>query len=188
MTDYETKLKLFSLYIDNIKYCINYSDKIIEVIKNYDGKVINKRLKTNLEAIFPKDDYISVEVTTEAKNRFELSLCFWNRRSIDLPECHGCIYFPKYHESITVCHHYFTADEKTTWYTYDDNNNARLYADAIIPVIKEYKEKLFNSIPYLLAQSQKVEEYKKTIKQKEEELTNYKCAIDYSIKDFFDIG
>lgn len=198
MTDFETKTKLFNLYIENLKTTMQVIDDIIPVVKSFDGKCYNARFDNAINQAVEKKYNCRVYVEDFDYKRCYIEVCYWNKRSVSGNCC--AYYFPSSYEKITACNIY---SDYNTWDTskndsfhypssehhfyIDENYKTRVCSDFIVKSLEEKREDLQEKIEHLTGQENKVREYETKLESIKKELETLAHSIPMEVKDFFEI-
>lgn len=179
----EDSKNLIRLEIENRKEALKLYEEIIELVKKYDGKVLNKRFDTALKKI---DERLSYD---RQYNSFYIEFSVWNNRSCKSTKTDS------YGYSSTL---YISTDcirLNTYIQTYSHGRNEpcmlcdeRIIAKPIIEALNKGKAGIEKTIADLENSIDKAQEYKEkceALKKQMEEITK---DIPYLIKEYFDIN
>ena len=178
----EDSRNLIRLEIENRKEALKLYTEVIELVKKYDGKVLNKRFETALKKI---DERLSYD---RQYNSFYIEMSCWNNRSCKSTKTDS------YGYSSTL---YISTDcirLNTYIQTYSHGNEPcmlceeRIIAEPIVEVLNKGKAGIEKTIADLENSIDKAQEYKEkceALKKQMEEITK---EIPYLIKEYFDIN
>ena len=163
------KTLLLELYISNLRKSAELIDKIIPVVKTFDGKCYNARFQNKINEVLTaglepiQQIKMSVESFDYKRCTFELSFFMFREiyteenYSFDEPGAkkHKQVhYLPHYYDKITICHLWtdYNAydssknkkynDRNDSYFWIDSNGNTRINAEAIIQNMTEQKASL----------------------------------------------
>lgn len=180
ITDNEAKKSLVELEVANRKYVLTLYDRIIEVVKKFDGKVLNKRLENALKEI---DDNLSANV--EYGNSLYIKLYCRNDMVRGSSSCYYITNREIYLNSYAV-----TLDNKrdsNSIIVYDEKFNMRLNADTLIEKLVNRRKDIEKEIAEIEEKHSKVEEYEHTLETLREQITKTCNEIPAVIKDYYSL-
>lgn len=181
----EDARNLVLLEIENRKSALELYTEVIELVKKFDGKVLNKRFETALKKI---DDRLSYG---RSYNSFYIEMSVWNNRS-----CRS-VKTDSYGYSST---NYIDTDSirlNTYIQTYSCGKNdpysfmlcdERIIAEPIIEALNKGKTSLEKNIEALEKSIDKVEEWKEKCEALKKEMEEITKDIPYIIKEYYDIN
>ena len=181
--DKELARKLVMLEIQNRKEALELYDKIIPVIKKFDGKVLNKRLETALKAVDERlrvdGGYSSFRIEMRPKSNIVFS------DKVDANGYRECAYV----DDRELC---LNTVLFTTLSYYDrkvmlDEDN-RIIADVILEALKSGKKKMEENIADLEANFDKVEEFEKHLEELRKEMEDAMNEIPFLIRNYFGLN
>lgn len=160
------KTMLLKLYVSNLRKSAELIDKIIPVVKTFDGKCYNARFQNKInevltEGLEPKQQIkMYVEDFDYTRCTFELSFFMFREvyteenYSFDEPgakKCRQVHYLPQRYDKVTICHlctDYNTwdssknkkfNDRNDSYFWIDSNYNTRINTEAIVQNMAENK-------------------------------------------------
>ena len=145
----EEKTMLLKLYVSNLRKSAELIDKIIPVVKTFDGKCYNARLQNKINEVLTEGIEQKQQIKMYVKDfdyiRCVFELSFFMFREVHLPQCY---------DKVTVCHlrtDYNTwdssknkkfKDRNDSYFWIDSNYNTRINAEAIVQNMTENKADL----------------------------------------------
>ena len=182
MTENTIAKKLVELEIQNRKDALELYDKIIPVVKKFDGKILNKRFDTALKEI---DNYLSYD------RRFSFFSIEWYTKNDFVkgePDRLGmCMAHYVKTRQLTLTSHLYAVADRTFPDKVMADENGRMKADVIIKALEEGKAKLETEICAMEIGMEKADEYKKKLEELKAEIEKTTKEIPYLIKDYFDL-
>lgn len=174
--DKEVAKKLVLLSIENKENALNMIDDVIEVIKKFNGKVLNKRLETSLRKNVCDDIFV------RCGSILDIYISMFNNRSVqNTPDLYGysnTVYLKDGDYYISFC--YGNIDDFVT-------EDKRLNAVSIIENIENKRKNLHYEINELREKLEKVEEYKTKLENLRTEIANIEREIPCQLKEYFDL-
>lgn len=183
INDIEIKKALVEMEVANKKYALTLYDRIIEVVRKFNGKLLNKRLETALKAI---DNNLSID--TRYGDSIYITLYCKNQmiRAND-----GCHYIK--HREITMSSYattYITTNYKDEQYcvvTLDEKWNKRLDAEAFIDKLMQQRKNIENEIAAIEEKHSKVEEYERTLEALKKQIDDTCKEIPYMLQEYYNL-
>ena len=178
----DTADKLIALEISNRRKAIELYPAIIETVKKFDGKVLNKRLETALKKI---NNNLRLE-----KSEYRFDICYYvENNHISVPyqdyfdtkyvKCRKigmCGYIPRNRASAVNVQCPVL------------NDNGRIIAENIITVLNAGKEKLESEIIEMEEHSKKAEEYSAELDELAERMRSLRKKIPYLVSEYYKLG
>lgn len=178
----DTADKLIALEISNRRKAIELYPAIIETVKKFDGKVLNKRLETALRKI---NDNLRLE-----KSEYRFDICYYVENDhVPVPYRDYCgAEYVKYRE-IGMCE-YMPRNR-----AYDVNaqcpalnDDGRIIAENIITALNAGKKKLESEIIEMEEHSKKVDEYAAELDELAERMRSLQKKIPYLVSEYYKLG
>ena len=209
----EAQTKLFKLYISNLKMAIDKIDDVVEAVKLFDGKVINKRFDTALDKAVNKNVAVTkklyIDVTSDTC-KMRITFSFWNYREVFADEkyyweekTHRQVhYLPSGFEDVNIFSCYssfnryddiknkdFYSKETTKSYFFiDENHNLRLNASLVVKGLTEEKAELVEKVKELeKIDSLQVQQWRDKTEELKKEVEKLRETIPYSVRIFFEL-
>lgn len=175
----EIATKLVELEIANREYVIALSEIVKSVVKDFDGKVINKRFVTALdEGISKCDGYENYTYVTYDLNSYSFVISVHcPNRSVNVSE-YGCSYVNS--STIELCR--ISPDSAVV---YNDKGTARLCADKVIEGIDMGVDALKDYIITNRAAIDKVSEWKTELLDLDKRLSEINNEMPYDLSKYF---
>lgn len=179
----EDARNLVELEIENRKEALKLYDGIIEVVKKFDGKVLNKRFETALKKV---DERLSFN------RRYS---CFEIEMSVLDNNC--CKSTKKddwgYSCTIYISDNYLALNGFLETYSYDKNkkvllDNERIISSVLIESLNKGKKQIEKEIVTFEESLNKVSEWKEKLESLKSEMEKTMKDIPYIIKDYYDIN
>ena len=177
--------KLIALEIANRRKAIELYPAIIETVKKFDGKVLNKRLETALK-----------KVNTNlrlAESEYRFDIRYWvENDSVSVPHRDYCgTEYVKYRE-IGMCG-YIPRFEGKYAYSVDAqhpalNDDGRIIAEHIIVALNAGKENLESEIIQMEEHSRKADEYAAELEERAACIKNLQEKIPYLVAEYYGLG
>jgi hypothetical protein len=178
----EDAKNLVKLEIENRKSALELYTEVIELVKKYDGKILNKRFETALKKI---DERLSYE---RAYNSFYITMSCWNNRSCRSTKKDSF----GYSSTIYIHGNDIRLNTYIETYSYGENpsmlNDERINADVLIEALNKGKIQIEKTIAELENSIDKVQEYKEKCEALKKEMEETTRDIPYLIKDYFNIN
>ena len=173
--------KLIALEIENRRKVIELYPEIIETVKKFNGKVLNKRLETALEKIHP---YLSLE-----KSKYRFDIRYWvGSDSICVPYQKGCgVEYVKCRE-IGMCAYIPKNKENSTAQNPALSDDGRIIAENIVSALNAGMEKLKSEIIEMEEHSKKADEYAAELEELAERMKNLQEKIPYLVSEYYGLG
>lgn len=178
----DTADKLIALEISNRRKAIGFYPAIIETVKKFDGKVLNKRLETALRKI---NDNLRLK-----KSEYRFDICYYVENDhVPVPYRDYCgAEYVKYRE-IGMCE-YMPRNR-----AYDVNaqcpalnDDGRIIAENIITALNAGKESLESEIIEMEEHSKKVDEYAAELDELAERMRSLQKKIPYLVSEYYKLG
>lgn len=181
----EDAKNLVELEIQNRKEALKLYDGIIEVVKKFDGKVLNKRFDTALKKFDGRLGY------NERNSFFEIEMNVFDNRS-----CKS-VKKDTYGYSCTnyITDSYLTLN--TIMYTFSYNpdiekvmldKDRRIIAEVVIKGLEKGKADIEKKIEVLENSIDKAEEWKTKLEKLKREVENVMSEVPYIIREYYDIN
>ena len=197
--DKESKDKIIERYIKNLVMAEHLIDVVIPTVRQFDGKVFNRRLENTL-----KDKLESIKADTEGKQVYIYVECDYRKISIELRFYnHRCVegggYIPNGYENMYIAYHYCDwsnwneetnkkyYEENNKEYYHIDNGNIRLHADSIVNLLLEKQKEIAEKIEELKTAREHVEETYCKVYELKEELSKIHDSIPHIIDNVYGI-
>lgn len=179
----EDARNLVELEIQNRKDALKLYDGIIEVVKKFDGKVLNKRFDTALKQFDGRLSY------NREYSWFEINMNVFDNRSCKSVKKDAYGY---------SCTNYITDSYlrlNNLVYTYSNNSNdkvmldnERIISSVLIEALNKGKEQMQNKINELENSIDKVDEWKTKLEALKHEMENIMGEVPYIIREYYDIN
>lgn len=179
----EDARNLVELEIQNRKEALKLYDGIIEVVKKFDGKVLNKRFDTSLKQF---DGRLSYE---REYSWFNIKMSTFDSRSCKSVKKDSYGY---------SCTNYITENYlilNSVIYTYSYNpkdkvmlDNERIISSVLIEALNKGKEQMEDKIKELENSIDKVDEWKSKLKALQIEIEEVMKEVPYIIREYYDIN
>lgn len=176
--DKELAMKQVKLEIANREYVLTLIDDVIEVVKKFDGKVINKRLDTALQHGIEQNPNFQKFTTCCYRNEyssFQIGICV-PTRCVSIPMSGGGRKWEYlYDNQIIVC-----------WV---DNDNAiingRIVSKHIIEALNKKRKEIEQYISDNKIALTKIDEWQKRWREIDSQITSLQKEIPYDVKRYF---
>lgn len=174
---------LVELELKNKKYVLSLYDRIIEVVKKFDGKILNKRFETAIKSI---DSNLSVD--NRGGNSIYI-VYYCSNRMIKMDG--GCNYIK--HSEISLNSYattYITTnyrDEQYCVVTIDEKFNKRIDANAFIDKLVEGKKNIENEVSAVEEKHEKIAEYEATLKELKKQIEDTCKEIPYMLQQYYNL-
>lgn len=179
----EDARNLVELEIKNRKEALKLYDGIIEVVKKFDGKVLNKRFDTALKKVDGRLSY------KREYSWFEINMNVFDNRS-----CKS-VKKDSYGYSCTNYLTDFYLRLNTLLYTYSYNpeekvllDNERIISSVLVESLNDGKKQMEEKIKTLEESLYKVDEWKTKLKELDNEIRAIMSEVPYIIRDYYDIN
>ena len=213
----EEKTMLLRLYASNLRKSAELIDKIIPVVKTFDGKCYNARLQNKINEVLTEGlepiPYIKIYVDY-TRCTFELSLFreVYTEENYSFGEPgakkHRRVhYLPQCYDKVTICHLWTDYnswdssknkkfhDRNDSYFWIDSNYNTRINAEAIVQNMTEQKaslikkaEELEDSLTVKPGFNEcKIEAWINAVEDLHKKASELNNAIPSVIKDMFEI-
>lgn len=179
----EDARNLVELEIQNRKEALKLYDGIIEVVKKFDGKVLNKRFETALKKV---DGRLSCN---RSYSWFEINMSVFDNRTCKSVKKDSYGY---------SCTNYLTDNYlrlNSLLYTYSSNpadktmlDNERIKADVLIESLNNGKKYIEEKIAELESSIDKVDGWKKELEALKSQMEKVMKEVPYLIRDYYDIN
>lgn len=175
--------KLVGLEISNREYVIALSEIIKSVVKDFDGKVINKRFVTTLdEKIKQYDGYVQYTHIDYELNSYSFVISVYSpNNSVSNVDGYGCSYV--HNRTIVLCR--LSPDKAVV---YNEKGTARLCANNIIEAIDSGIESLQNYITENKTALDNISDWKAELIELDKRLSSLSEAIPYDVKQYFGLS
>lgn len=173
---------LVELEIQNRKAALKLYDGIIETVKKFDGKILNKRFETALKKV---DERLSYD---RRYSCFEINMNLFDNR---------CVKSVKKDDLGYSCVNYISDNYlrlNTYLETYSNTNgksfldNERIVSSVLIESLENGKAQIEKDIDRLESSIDKVDVWKERLKSLEAEIEKTMKEIPYIIRDYYDIN
>lgn len=177
----DTVDKLIALEIANRRKAIGFYPAIIETVKKFDGKVLNKRLETALQKI---NDNLRLG---KSEYRFDIYYYVENDH-VPVPHQDYCgAEYVKYRE-IGMCGYM----PRSRAYAVNAqcpalNDDGRIIAENIISALNAGKESLESEIIEMEEHSKKVDEYAAELEELAERMRSLQKQIPYLVSNYYEL-
>lgn len=180
----DTADKLIALEIENRRKAIELYPAVIETVKKFDGKVLNKRLETALQKI---NANLRLE---KSEYRFDIRYRVENDH-VSVPHQDYCgAEYVKYRE-IGMCGCIPRFETENTYPNTPKsalNDDGRIVAENIIAALNAGKENLESAIVEMEEHSQKVDEYAAELDELAERMKSLQKKVPYLISEYYGLG
>ena len=213
----EDKKLLLELYISNLRKSAVIIDKIIPVVKTFDGKVYNARFQNKINELL-KEDKITLKAEDFDYKHCELELCFYQNRTVyteenysfdkeGTPKHRQVHYLPDCYDRIRICYiwtdynswdtskntRFHERNESYFWI--DENYNTRINSSAIVENLTEHKEDLLKQAGDLEDALKvkegftecKIQAWEDAVKDLQKKAQELNSAIPSVVRDIFEI-
>lgn len=197
----EDNEKLCKLYLQNLETACGLIDTIKEVIKTFDNKVFNARVKNAVEEKInegrPSTENIYFYITLNETN-LEIELAFYNHRSFAGRDC--WVYLPHNYEKIQLIpytrskyNQYYTEkngkfyQRQEDTYFYIDGKNLRINADYICEQLDKGRDKLREQMEIIKKDMARVVEYETKRLEIVEQLRAIQSTFSYTVKAMYNL-
>lgn len=181
----EDARNLVELEIQNRKEALKLYDGIIEVVKKFDGKVLNKRLDTALKKFDGRLSY------NREYSWFEINMNVFDSRSCKSVEKdsygHSCTNY--------ISDNYLRLNSIVYTYSNSANdkdkvilNNERIISSVLTDSLNKGKEHIQKEIEKLENSIDKAEEWKTKLEKLKREVENVMNEVPYIIREYYDIN
>ena len=178
----DTADKLIALEIANRRKAIGFYPAIMETVKEFDGKVLNKRLETALQKI---NDNLRLG---KSEYRFDIYYYVENDH-VPVPHQGYCVAEYVQYREIGMCGYIpkkraYAANAQCPALNDDD----RIIAENIIAALNARKESLESEIIAMEEHSKKVDEYAAELEELAERMRSLQKQIPYLISEYYELG
>lgn len=173
----DTADNLIALEIENRRKAIDLYPAVIETVKKFDGKVLNKRLETALKKVHPN---LSLE---NSEYRFDIR--YWAEKDhisgyycTEYVKCRDigmCAYIPKHKENSVAKYPAL-------------NEDSRIIAENIVSALNAGMEKLKSEIIEMEVHSKKADEYAAELEELAERMKSLQKKIPYLVSEYYGLG
>lgn len=181
----EDARNLVELEIQNRKEALKLYDGIIEVVKKFDGKVLNKRFDTALKKFDGRLSY------NREYSWFEINMNVFDSRSCKSVEKdsygHSCTNY--------ISDNYLRLNSIVYTYSNSANdkdkvilNNERIISSVLIDSLNKGKEHIQKEIEKLENSIDKAGEWKTKLEKLKREVENVMNEVPYIIREYYDIN
>lgn len=160
------------LEVKNRKHVLTLYDGVIEVVKKFDGKVINKRFETALRNI---DNSLRLE---RSGSRIDISYYCKNRYAGGRYLLWDYITLNNYMNTSVTDKNYCVVD-------YDGNGNCRLNAEKVIIHLLVRKNDIADEIKLIEEHHAKIEEYEKELEELKNKIESVSGKIPFLLKEYY---
>lgn len=197
----EDNEKLLDLYLQNVQTACDLVDTIKEVVKTFDNKVFNSKVKNKVEEIInagkPSTENIYFYITLNETN-LEIELAFFNHRSFAGRDC--WVYLPHDYERLQLIP--YTRSEYNQYYKekngnfyqrqndcyfYIDGKNLRINADYICERLDEGRKQLQEQVKIIERDRARVVEYETKRQELVEQLRALQNTFSYTVKAMYNL-
>ena len=154
----EEKTMLLKLYVSNLRKSAELIDKIIPVVKTFDGKCYNAKFQHKINEVLTEGLELKQQIKMYVKD-FDYSRCvfelsFFMFRKVYTEKHRQVHYLPQCYDKVTICHlwtDYNTwdssknkkfKDRNESYFWIDSNYKTRINAEAIVQNMAENKADL----------------------------------------------
>ena len=179
----EDAKNLVMLEIENRKEALKLYDGIIEVVKKFDGKILNKRFDTALKKVDERLSY------NRAYTYFEITMSTFDNRC--------CTSVKKddlgYSHTNYISDHELILNTYLETYTHDKDKESllseeKINANVLIEALNNGKNQMEEKIIQLENSFGKVEEWKNKLEALQNEIRETMKDIPYIIREYYDIN
>lgn len=160
------------LELKNRRQVLNLYDKVIEVVKKFDGKVINKRFETALRNI---DDSLRVK---RSGTRIDISFYCKNRYAGGRYLLWDYISLNNYMNTSPTDRRYCVVD-------YDGNGNCRINAEKMIIHLLVRKNDIADEIKQIEEHHVKIAEYEKELEELKTKIESVSGQIPFLLREYY---
>ena len=179
----EDARNLVELEIQNRKEALKLYDGIIEVVKKFDGKVLNKRFDTALKQFDGRLSYNREHSCFEIKmNVFDNRSCKSVKKDTYGYSCTNYITDSYLRLNNLVYTHSYNAKDVVML------DNERIISSVLIEALNKGKEQMKNNIKELENSIDKVDEWKNKLKALQIEMEEVMKEVPYIIREYYDIN
>lgn len=178
----EDATNLVKLEIENYKKALTLYPQIIEVVKSFDGKILNKRFETALKKV---DDNLRTDMTYDT---LYIKFSAWNNRSIKSVEERNGYANWLYIEHTDI---YMNGYLRRVSYNKDDivcTTENRLIASVVIEALEKQEQYIKSKIENLEKHIENTDEYKAKLEALRKEIESIGKDIPSEIKAYFDLN
>ena len=163
---------IVELEVKNRKHVLSLYDKVIEVVKKFDGKIINKRFETALKVIDNslrvKRNGTSIDISYYCRDRYACGrYLLWDYISLN-----------NYMNTSPTDKRYCVVD-------YDSNGNCRINAEKMIVHLLVRKNDIADEIKSVTEHHKKVEEYEKELEELKAKIETVSGKIPFLLKEYY---
>lgn len=210
------KTLLLELYISNLRKSAELIDKIIPVVKTFDGKVYNARFQNKINDVLisglEPNKQIKMHVDDFDYKHCTFGLSFFMFREVytdvnysfdapSAPKHRQVHYLPSSYDTITICNIWTDynswdtskntkyKDRNDSYFWIDSNYNTRINAEAIVQNMTENKAELLKKAEELKGclSDNKIEAWENRLEELKKELEALNSSIPYAVRDIFEI-
>lgn len=179
----EDARNLVEIEIKNRKEALKLYDGIIEVVKKFDGKVLNKRFDTALKKVDGRLSYYREYSWLEIKmNVFDSRSCKSVKKDSYGYSCTNYISDSYLRLNSLLYTYSYNPDEKVAL------NNERIISANIIFALNKGRRQIEETIEELEESISKVDEWKNKLKEIENEMRKTMNEVPYIIREYYDIN
>lgn len=183
MLENSTATKLMELEIKNRKYVLGLYEKIIPVVKKFDGKILNKRFDTALKEV---EEHLGFD-----RHYSTFSINWWANNdhvSCGEPDAWGVrtVSYIK-NRNLDLTSMLYGCPDSTFPDRVMVDSDGRIKANVILMALDEGKKQLEKEIISFEESMKKIPEYKKKLEELKAEIENTTREIPYLVRDYFEL-
>ena len=169
--------RLTRQHIKQLRRASELCDKVIEVAKKFDGKVLNVRFEKAMEEATKQSVHYSSNYIME--NYYENFRISWFCDDRSVPDMNGCSCSYINTNSFELCNGYNYTEETSPII------NKRIVAANLIPELQKQKEYFLTEADTIENGITKVDEWKERASELVEQINKLHDEIPYEIKDYY---
>ena len=179
----EDARNLVQLEIDNRKAALSLYDEVIKLVRQFDGKVLNKRFDTALKKI---DSRLSYD---RSHNSFYIEMSVFDNRHCKSVKTDSF----GYASTIYITTNRVRLNTYIQTYAYGKNELSMLYderivADVLIEALNKGRANIENEIRKLEESESKIEAWKEKCEALKKEMEETMKEIPYLVREYYDIN